>query len=848
MDRHPPSMPVLVDPDDRDDKNPSTAPHLSDLVAQRVHRRHLLRGGVGAMTVAGLGPLALSACGGGDVAEAAETSEAALGVRSNPPSNPQPVRGTGPATSLDFEPVGKSIADSLVIAEGYTATVIYATGDSLHPKVADYRGDGSETHYDHRAGDHHDGMHFFGLNEKTGRRDETNSGRGLLVVNHENISGTAQFLHPLGETNNRAGADPRPEDEVIKEQDAHGVSVVELRKGKKGLATVRASRYNRRVTARSVVDIHGPVRGTPYVQTKFSPTGKLARGTINNCGHGYTPWGTYLTAEENWAGYFKRNAGDDTLRSERENAQLRRNGIPPDSEGFAHRRWASVVPSHPSSTDFERWNCSVIGGDATQDFRNEPSTFGYIVEIDPYDPLSRPRKRTALGRRANEGCWGSIPKAGRPLAFYIGCDSQNEYVYKYVTAAKWSPADGKKGGLAVGDKYLDRGTIYTAVFEADGTGRWEALTLDNPKVAGGLPPNARFPEGYRFEDLADICVNTRLAAGAAGATRMDRPEWTAVNPFNGEVYITMTENPNRGNVTAFSSNSVANGDLDAVNPRYWFDTKGVSSQGAAVAAQRGNVNGHIVRIREDRDDPAALSFRWDIFLFGAQAQADAGLDDVHYQQNVNVSGLSQFNDLSKPDGCWFSEVTGILYIQTDDNTFTDQSNAMLLAAIPGRYGDGGPVDIVNRADGSPDAATRAGGLDRIVRTHVGRKMSDATFKRLVVAPKGAEITGLTETPDGKAIFINIQHPGENTGRAGAMPASVALTPATPNGPFESHWPGNAGYGPGGTAARPRSATVVITRNDGGVIGFDPSKKKPAKGKDKNEGTGKDDNKNNGSKK
>jgi len=803
MDNRINSSALIVDPDDLDN-NTSTAPHLQDLVAARLSRRDMMKGGAGALAAFGFGSLA-------------------LGSSSAQAYTPPP--GQTPATFLDFNPVAKSLADSIIVADGYKASVLYATGDSLSLSVPDYVGDGSEMTYSQRSGDHHDGINFFGLSASADVRDPANSSRGLLAINHENISGTAQFLHPQGETNLSASAGPRPESEVIKEQEAHGVSIVEVRKdGGGNYATTKdVRRYNRRVTARTVVDIAGPVRGTSYVKTKYSPTGQAARGTINNCGHGVTPWGTYLTCEENWAGYFKRNAGDDTKRTQRENTQLLRNGLRPNSEGFAHRRWASVVPANPDSTDYSRWNISVLGASATDDFRNEANTFGYIVEVDPYDPLSRPKKRTALGRRANEGAWSSRPQAGKPIAFYIGCDSRNEYVYKYVSKATWNPLDARRGGLATGDKYMDTGTIFSAVFSADGTGRWEALTLANPKVAAGVPVSANNPEGYKFQDLADICVNTRLAAGAAGATRMDRPEWTAVNPFNGEIYITMTENPDRGN-SGNSGNNVPNPPLDASNPRYWPDPKGATSQGAAVAAQRGNVNGHIVRIREDGDDAGALTFRWDIFLFGAQAKADPGGDDVNYQANVNLSGLSANNDLSKPDGCWFSSVTGILYVQTDDNTFTDQTNAMLLAALPGRYGDGGAIDVVNKAAGSPQQAVRDAGIDTTIRTYAGREMSDATLKRLFVAPLGAEITGLTESPDGKALFINVQHPGENTGRSGAVPASVALSPSTPNGPFESNWPGNAGYGPGGAGARPRSATVVITRLDGGVIGYDPTKR------------------------
>lgn len=787
----------IVDPDDREDNNPSTAPHLKDIVAGRISRRDVIRGGVSAMAMAGFGAMGLSAA---DPAQAKASGERALN------SIPR----------LDFDAVERSIDDGIHVPAGYTATVVFATGDRISPMVPEYLGDGSEDRYDLRIGDHSDGLNWFGLSPTANVPDRSSNTRGLLCVNHENITGTAQFLHPLGETN-ISGTAPRPEEEVIKEMDAHGVSVTELRKMNGRFVPQLNSPYNRRITGRTVVDIAGPVRGTDYVKTLFSPEGLEVRGSLNHCGNGVTPWGTHLACEENWAGYFRRNAGDNTLRSQRENTQMLRNGLRPGSAGFAHRKWASVLPADPSNTEYSRFNCSVTGATATDDFRNEHNGFGYMLEVDPYNPRARAKKRTAMGRRANEGAWSSNPRAGRPIAFYIGCDSQNEYVYKYVSEARWNPLDARRGGMAVGDKYLDRGTNYAAVFNADGTGRWEPLTLDNPKVAAGLPVSANNPEGYQFEDLADICVNTRLAAGAVGATRMDRPEWTAVNPRNGEIYITMTENPNRGN-TGNSGNNVPNPPLDAANPRYYRDDKGATSQGAARTNQRGNVNGHIVRIREDGDDAGALSFRWDIFLFGAQANADLPEEEANYQANVNLSRLSEGNELSKPDGCWFSTASGILYIQTDDNTMTDRCNAMLLAAIPGRYGDGGPVDIVNLPSGSPNQAVTE---PVVVRTYAGKPMTDATFKRLFVAPRGAEITGLTETPDGKALFINVQHPGENTGRNGAQPPSVALSPATPDGPFESNFPGNLGYGPGGANARPRSATVVITRDDGGVIGYDP---------------------------
>ncbi len=778
-----------IDPDDLEN-NTSGNPSLHDLLAARLHRRHVLGGGIGAMTMAGFGSMSLAACGGG--------SDSAV---SAPPA-PTPV-------TLGFVAVNKAKLDRITVPAGYTATVIYATGDSIDATVPDYLNNGTQDNFARRSGDHHDGMHFFGLSA-TGTPAPTNNDRALLVMNHENIAGTVQFMHANGQTNATTGA--RPEAEATKEIEAHGVSIIELAKAAGKFGYVKASSFNRRVTASTLMSLAGPARGTDFVKTLFSPNGTQTRGTINNCGNGYTPWGTYLTAEENWAGYFTRGA-DTAVRTQKENSALLRNGIAAGRTG--NNRWSTVVPADASSTAFSRWDITAnptLPADGTGDFRNAHNTFGYIVEIDPYAPTSTPVKRTALGRRANEGSWPSLAVVGNPIAFYTGCDSRGEYIYKFVSKKLWVAADANRADrLTVGAEYMDEGTIYAARFNANGTGTWVKLDLSNPDVAAGVPVSAQNPAGYVHSSLADICVNTRLAADAAKATRMDRPEWTAVNPKNGEIYITLTENPDRGNTTGVSGNNFLNPDVDPANPRYWLDSKGISSQNAAaIPAQRGNVNGHIMRIREDADSAGAVTFKWDIFLFGAQAKADVGLDDVNYQANVNLSGLSDFNDLSKPDGCWFSRASGILWIETDDNTYTDVTNAMLLAAVPGVQGDGGQITVNDKVDGSPNRAVTA---DKTVQTFMGKKMTDVTFKRFLTAPTGAEVTGVAESPDGKALFVNIQHPGENTS------ASMFTS-----GMFESNWPGNgsgiaAAYGPGGASARPRSATLMITKDDGGIIGL-----------------------------
>ncbi len=310
---------------------------------------------------------------------------------------------------------------------------------------------------------------------------------------------------------------------------------------------------------------------------------------------------------------------------------------------------------------------------AAKDYRNGPNTYGWNVEIDPFAPRSTPKKRTAMGRFAHEGAWLARVEAGKPLVWYMGCDSRNEYIYKYVSNASWDPVDASRG-LAAGDKYLDDGKLYVAKFNADGTGNWVELSFG----ANGITAAST---AYPFADQADVLINTRLAADVVGATKMDRPEWGAVDPVTGAVYMTLTNN----NATLRTLAAT-----DAANPRHYNDPR------TNGTAQRGNPNGHIIRWLEDAGDPAATKFNWDIFLFGARATADAA--------NVNVSGLTADNDFSSPDGLWFSKATNVCWIQTDDGAYTDVTNCMLLAALPGAVGDGGVKTITNTdANGSHEA-------------------------------------------------------------------------------------------------------------------------------------------------
>lgn len=655
---------------------------------------------------------------------------------------------------LGFKPIAKNTADQVTVPAGYAVSVLMATGDPLINGVPAYKNDGTDTDFEFRCGDNHDGMHFFSMNSRS------NTNRGLLCINHE-VCADLGFVHVNGPTDyGKGNTNVRPIAEIDKEVSAHGVSIIEVNKRGNAYVINKGSCYNRRITAATPCDLTGPVRGHQKMVTSYSSEGVATRGTVNNCAHGHTPWGTYLTCEENWWGYFARREGAD-VRSAQEEYALQRYGIRGNTSG--RYNWARLGVNETTDM-YARWNTTKMADRPDRDFSNVSNTFGWIVEIDPFAPSDRPQKRTAMGRFFHEGCWPAPAQVGRPIVFYAGDDSRNEYIYKYVSAQTWSDRD-KDGGLEAGAKYLDQGTLYVATFNADGSGEWIALTMDNPAIANYSK--------YKFADQADILIHSRIAADAVGATKMDRPEWGSVHPVTGEVYFTLTNSVSGGNGRGTKT------PLDASNPRFYSDVKGNSSR-------EGNVNGHIIRWREAGNDHSATSFTWDVYLFGAQSDAIA---------DVNISGLSAENDFSSPDGLWFSHsAPGLLWIQTDDSAYTDQSNCMMLAAIPGQVGDGSPKTITNTA------VPANGGEDQVVTTYAGKTVTPGSLRRFLVGPKECEITGIAETPDGTAIFVNIQHPGEN---------SASVTNPTK---FTSHWPD-------GGSARPRSATIVITREDGGRIGL-----------------------------
>jgi len=743
---------IPVDHDDID-TNVSSNEHFSTVLEARLSRRSLLRGGAATAASALLGAIGLSGCGG---------SDNDIATAPTPPTGSTPP----PATEklLGFGAVSKSLADTVVVPAGYTASVLYALGDPLTANTAAYKNDGSDADFENRAGDHHDGMEFFPLSG-TGTASTSVNDRGLLAMNHEATTDeklSSFFVHANGGTMTL----PRPAAEVDKEMALHGLSVVEVRQSGGKWAYQKDSSFNRRVHQQTDVEISGPVRGNALVVTKYSTNGTKIRGTLNNCGTGKTPWNTYLSGEENWSGYFTRATGDDAARGDKSVASLNRYGR---SQGAASRHgWETGG----ADDKYQRWDISRKGAslDGSDDYRNEMNGMGYIVEMDAYDKTKSIKKRTALGRFAHESAVFGKPVVGQPLAVYMGDDSRNEYIFKFVSNAVWAAADATPlDRIATGDKYLDSGKLYVAKFAADGSGQWIELSIGNPAIASYA--------AYKFADQADVLVNARLAGDAVGATKMDRPEWCSVHPGTGEIYFTLTNNSNRRVEPSGSSQAAP----DAANPRVYTDMKGST-------AQQGNPNGHIIRVKEGSAGSTATGFTWDVYLFGAESGAPAG--------TVNLSGLTADQDFSSPDGLAFSTSTGICWIQTDDGAYTDVTNCMMLAGVPGRVGDGKKLTL---------NYPRANGGTLSVDTYVGLNATQDTLKRFLVGPVGSEITGIAETPDGKALFVNIQHPGENTASANiADPAK-----------YTSQWPANAGYGAG---KRPRSATIVITKNDGGRIG------------------------------
>lgn len=630
------------------------APPFEELLSQRLSRRKLLEAGVA------VAPLALTV----------------------PALLSQPAFANKPAP-LRFKPIQGSEADAVILPPGYRHDVLIRWGQSLSPSVPDLDATklnsglllepNAAERQRQQFGQNCDAIHFFPI---AGRADH-----GVLCVNNEYTDDRVMFpghpgLRGLSSGATRAYMKEHPQVASVSKA-AQGVSIVEVRRERGRWKFIKDSRYNRRITADTPIDLGGPARASSLLRTKDDPAGVRALGTMSNCAGGETPWGTYLTAEENIQDYF---ANLDQLKA--------RNDVDPFIIE-AHRR-------------FRMWKAQSLYNWDVSDPRfdlatapTEPFRFGWIVEIDPLDPKSTPIKRTALGRFAHEGASPVIAQDGR-IAVYMGDDDKFEYVYKFVSSARF---DAKN--RAANRQLLDQGTLYVARFEASGKGQWLPLVFD-PKG----PLNA----AAGFRDQADVLIKARMAAYLLGATPMDRPEDVEANPATGRIYIACTRNESR----TVEPGSVTYGGREI-------------DSGPNVANPRGpNAFGHIIEIREANDNHTALEFSWEVFLLAGDPSGDrlitdlsqAKTDSAYYAGYAKVAELSP---IGSPDNIGF-DAAGNLWIVTDGAQPNGTNNGCWVCPTTG-----------------PER---------------GR------LQQFMSGPSGAEVCGCQFSPDGETLFLSIQHPGE----------------------------------------------------------------------------------------
>ena len=394
---------------------------------------------------------------------------------------------------INFEPV--PVADGNgpwpTISSDYEFSVLIPWGEPLEPGGPSYSYPPNAKDQARQIGIGHDGMTFFPFTKRNKNGYRVPSSRhGMLAINHE-FGRNSTVLAKDG---------PDSLEDVRVSQHAHGVSVVELR-NRQGVWQTVKSEHARRIHVNTPVCFSGPVAGHPLLDT---PNGNVPLGTVNNCANGETPWGTYLTCEENFNGYFGATNRESTWLP---TPEQERYGFSAGGFGYGWEQFD------------RRFDLS------DRDYTNEENRFGWIVEIDPMDGTQVPVKRTALGRFKHEGIAITVGRGGRVVG-YMGDDQRFDYIYKFVSADNW------RSMRRQGRSPLDEGTLYVAKFTEDGHGEWLALTIDNPVLA------------ERFSNQAEVLTYARVAADLLGATPMDRPEWTTVAP-NGDVYCTLTNNSQR---------------------------------------------------------------------------------------------------------------------------------------------------------------------------------------------------------------------------------------------------------------------------------------------------------------
>ena len=538
-------------------RNPTTNPTMGEIISARFSRRGLLKGSLAVTAIAAtVSPIALLL---------ADDAKAAA------------------ASAFNFDEVEAGVDETHHVAAGYDADVLLRWGDPLFadspafdPKAQ------TATAQARQFGYNNDYVGFIPI--------DGSAEHGLLVVNHEYTNPHLMFpgIVSIVEKDGKKIIDTKPlsKEQVDVEMAAHGGTIVEIRKEGGKWQVVKEGPLNRRITATTEMELTGPVAGHDRLKTAADTTGRKVIGTVNNCAGGVTPWGTYIMAEENIHGYFSGELPADHPEAQ----NYKRMGIP---EGAYE--WAA---------HYDRFDLAKEP--------NEANRFGWIVEVDVNDPNSTPKKRTALGRFKHEGAESIVAPDGR-VVFYLGDDERFDYVYKFVTAGKFDPAN-----RAANLDLLDDGTLHVAKFADDGMLEWM------PLIQGSGPLNA----DNGFVTQADVLIETRRAADLLGATKMDRPEDIQPNAGTGKVYVMLTNNTKR-----------KADEVDGVNPR------------------AENAFGHIIEIVEDGGDFASTKGKWEVLLkCGDPSVAEVG---ASFSTATTKNGW-----FGMPDNCAVDSA-GRLWVATD---------------------------------------------------------------------------------------------------------------------------------------------------------------------------------------
>lgn len=507
------------------------------------------------------------------------------------------------ATRFAFEQLAPQTDGTVHVPEGYSWKVLVRWGDPLFsdaPAFDPVQGipaAGSDRVF----GENTDGMELFNI-----------GGKEVLVVNSEYVNNEINLPGVPEGT-------PASADDVVRLQNFQGVSVMEIAEGSEGWSAVVDSPFNRRITNLTPMTFDGPAAGHDLLKTEADPTGMASLGTFNNCGSGRTPWGTYLTCEENFNGYFGSTAG--LPENEIIAAGYKRYGINEEGAGYNYHSFDARfdVSKNP----------------------NEPHRAGYVVEINPADPTSTPVKHTALGRFKHENAASVVAADGR-VVVYLGDDERGEFMYKWVSRDIYVPG-GDTSTL------LSEGQLYVAKFADDMTGTWVALT---PEATGMT--------------AAEIAVFTRTAGSRVGATTMDRPEWIAVNPTAIEAYCCLTNNSRRGAMKDDGSPQTnAGGEVMAVN---------------APNPRATNEYGQILRWRPMGNDHAADGFTWDLYVMAGNPTVHT---DGPYAGTANINAGNLFNSpdgmMIDSSGLIWIQTDGD---DSNEGDFAGMGNNQMLAGDP----------------------------------------------------------------------------------------------------------------------------------------------------------------------